>query len=252
MTVLQIIPTYLYQQYADDDDLQSFIAAWNQLAQSYLDWFNHVPIPVYTSPYITGSLLDWIAEGLYGISRPVLPYGATYPTGVPNTFVPNELAPNSSSQPYTIYGAIGSFAIGVSPIEGYTSSGANDFATTDDTFKRVITWLFYKGDGKAFNVRWLKRRIKRFLEGANGTDPGINETYDIRVIFGNGSLVNIVLLGGTVTVPINAVPNEGVPGSFVPNGGPPVYSTNRGAILRAGIETGVLELPYEYRYAVYG
>lgn len=252
MTVSAIIPSYLYQEYADDDDLQAFVAAWNALAQEYLDWFNQVELPVYTNYLIAGALLDWVAEGLYGITRPALPYGQTFPTGVPNTFVPNALAPNESTQPYTIYGAIGSFAIGISPIEGYTSSGANDFSTTDDAFKRVITWQFFKGDGKTFNVRWLKRRVKRFLDGANGVDPGVSETYDVRVIFGAGSLVNIVLLGGTVTVPANAVPNLALPGTVVPNGSLPIYSSSRGAILRAAIESGVLELPYQYRYAVYG
>ena len=45
-----------------------------------------------------------------------------------------------------------------------------DPAVTDDVFKRILTWHFYKGDGKNFSVRWLKRRIWRFLQGANGTD----------------------------------------------------------------------------------
>ena len=29
-----------------------------------------------------------------------------------------------------------------------------------------MTWHLYKGDGKTFNTRWLKRRVMRFLTGA--------------------------------------------------------------------------------------
>ena len=34
------IPAYPYQQYADDADIQAFFAAYNSLAQGYLDWYN--------------------------------------------------------------------------------------------------------------------------------------------------------------------------------------------------------------------
>lgn len=252
MTVTEIIPSYLYQEYADDDDLQAFVDSFNGIAQEYLDWFNQVDLPVYTNYLISGPLLDWVAQGLYGLLRPSLPYGQTSSVGLLNTALLNTITLNSTFQPYTIYGAIGSFAIGISPIEGYTSSGANDFTTTDDTFKRVITWQFFKGDGKFFNVRWLKRRIKRFLDGANGVDPGISETYDIRIVFGIGSLVNIVLLGGTATIPSSGLLNAGLLNTMTLNGGLPVYSNSRGRILRAAIESGVLELPFQFRYAVYG
>jgi hypothetical protein len=43
--------------------------------------------------------------------------------------------------------------------------------TSDDLYRRIITWHFYKGDGKYFSIRWLKRRIWRFLYGPNGLPP---------------------------------------------------------------------------------
>ena len=66
----QIIPAYLYQEYQDDPDLQAFWAAYNTLAQQYVNWFLQIGLPIYTGPLIVGPLLDWIAQGLYGIARP--------------------------------------------------------------------------------------------------------------------------------------------------------------------------------------
>ena len=66
------IPSYLYKEYDDDEALQAFVDAFNASAQDYVDWFNTIELPVYTSPTSSGDLLDWVAEGLYGIPRPSL------------------------------------------------------------------------------------------------------------------------------------------------------------------------------------
>ena len=34
------IPSYLYVQYNDDDDLQAFVQAYNELAQEIITWLN--------------------------------------------------------------------------------------------------------------------------------------------------------------------------------------------------------------------
>ena len=61
----QIIPMYLYQQYADDSDLQAFVSTFNTLAQGYLSWFTDfyqaTPLgfthpPIYPGHYWTGLL----------------------------------------------------------------------------------------------------------------------------------------------------------------------------------------------------
>src|SRR5215472_11594549 len=41
-----------------------------------------------------------------------------------------------------------------------------------------------KGDGRYFNIPWLKRRVKRFLIGVNGSSPHIDNTDDISISFG--------------------------------------------------------------------
>ncbi len=88
---------------------------------------------------------------------------------------------------------------------------------SDDILKRALTWHFYKGDGKYFDVRWLKRRIMRFLQGVNGTDQGTSTTYDVNVTFGVG--YHATVNAGKVTI-TGAVYNGygGVSTQTFPNG----------------------------------
>jgi hypothetical protein len=231
-TLTKTIPSYLYTQYADDDDLQAFVDAFNTLAQQYVDWFVNIGLPVYTAPQISGPLLDWVAQGLYGLSRPSLPSGHTQTIGPLNTYAFNSLTLNSS-------GTIGS---------------VNYFATNDDVYKRILTWHFYKGDGKVFNIRWLKRRIMRFLYGVNGADFNVDQTYPISISFGPGNQVNILLTSGSATVTGGAIFGQMVFNtaafgevdvthqSFSPSPMAP--------ILQAAIDAGVLELPFQYKFVV--
>jgi hypothetical protein len=199
----EIIPSYLYQEYADDENLQGFIAAYNALAQEYADWFNQINLPCYTGPLISDTLLDWVASGLYGIQRPAL-------TG--NALV------------------------------------------TDDQFKRIISWHFYKDDGKVFDVRWLKRRIMRFLTGISGTGQGINQTYQISVRFGGSGVVYINVYTGVGYHRGGAAFNSSaynviaydVMGIIIRN----YVDTTLAPILKQAIDAGVLELPFQYSYIV--
>ena len=160
-TSLQVIlGSYLYSEYSDDDDLQGFVAAQNLYTQSYLDTFNGLNLPIYTQ--LTGALLDWVGQGLYGISRPGLPSGGSGAVGPLATYA---------------YAGPPALAVYIPPVS------ASFIATTDDVYKRILTWALYKGDGKVFNMRWLKRRIYRFLNGVNGVDFLIDETYNISVAF---------------------------------------------------------------------
>lgn len=158
-SVQNVIPAYVYVEYSNDDAIQAIFSAYNTYAQAYVNYFNNLNLPIYTSGYIVGALLDWVAEGIYGITRPGLPSPGTPPQGPFNTWTLNSLPING-------------YRPGINP--GYT-------ATSDDTFKRIITWAFYKGDGKVFTPRWLKRRINRFLNGVAGTDVTNDETYAISV-----------------------------------------------------------------------
>lgn len=231
-TLLETIPAYPYQQYADDENIQAFFLAFNTMVQEYVDWFNSINLPIYTSENISGLLLDWVAKGLYGMSRPGLASGQNQDIGPLNTFAYNEVG-----------------------YAEYSIQGPSDVVvTTDDVFKRIITWNFYKGDGKTFDIRWLKRRVARFLLGENGTSFNIDQTYLISVTFGVGNQVNINLSGGSRTITGGALYGEfalnedyylQLDGSFY--GSAPFLLA---PILKEAIESGVLQLPFQFDYVV--
>lgn len=200
-TVQKTVLAYLYEQYADDPNLQAFVDAYNVLTQGYVDWFNQTNLPVYTG--LSGPLLDWVGAGLYGFKRPVLTSGIARKIGPYNTFLFNQL-----------------------PYNGHrTASSQNYVVTSDDVYKRCLTWNFYKGDGQYFTVNWLKRRVMRFLTGANGTSPNVDQTYPVSVEF---------VAPNEVTINVDSA-------QFDPN----VF-----AALQEGIAGGVLQLPFQFTFAV--
>lgn len=231
--VVKNIPSYLYTQYQDDDDLQAFVAAFNAMAQEYIDWFASIQLPVYTAEQINGALLDWVALGLYGITRPTLPTNVnSYEVGAFNTFALNDLVYNGRQ----------------------TVEPGTYFQTNDDIFKRVITWHFFKGDGKVFNIRWLKRRIMRFLVGQNGVNFNVDQTYQISISFGEGNQVNIRIISFERTVTGGAMFNRfalnEIPYNSIETVSVALPTFPEAAILQAAIDAGVLELPFQFSYVV--
>ena len=229
----QTIPSYLYVEYNDDENLQAFIAAFNQLTQQYVNFFNEIGLPVYTGAPISGPLLDWTAKGIYGMSRPSLPgAGSTLIYGPFNTAKFNSLAFNQRK----------------------TVAPTNFYVATDDIFKRIITWNFFKGDGQVFNIRWLKRRVLRFLLGANGVDPGVSETYQVSVSFGANHQVNINIKSHSSTLIGGSLFNRNAFNKMAFNGFkvqvtqfPPLPDAN---IFAAAVKAGALNLPFQFTYLV--
>lgn len=199
-TVLRTIPAYPYVQYQSDDHVSAFFDAYNIYAQAYLDWFNQLDLPIYTKAPVAGTLLDWVAQGLYGIARPALPTAQGYPgEGPVNTYIVNSLTVN-----------------------GYRPGLPDTFTVTnDDFFRRIITWAFYKGDGKVFSPRWLKRRINRFLTGVDGKDVVNDTTFNVSV-FPTG------LKAWTIEL----------------------ANSTESSIFKAGVERGVIELPFQVTWTV--
>lgn len=156
----QIIPSYLYQEYADDSDLQAFVNAYNTLAQSYLVWFNTTSLGLYTSSYVFGQLLDWIAAGIYGLDRPVFSSGITKFIAGINSGPINAAAINAPT---------------------YLQSGTAT-PVDDDYFKRIITWWVYAGvPNRFFNVMLLRKRVARFLYGVDGTDITLSQAETVHI-----------------------------------------------------------------------
>jgi len=230
--ISQIIAAYLYKEYDDDEDLQALVDSYNEIAQQYLDWFNNINLPIYTGPNVSDLLLDWVGTNLYGTARPVLPSGQNQNIGLINTYMLNELEPNQT--------------VVIGP--------QNYYSTTDDVYRRVITWAFFKGDGKYFTLQWLKRRVMRFLFGENGINFNVDQTYQVSVSFGLDRQVNIRILAGIRTIVGGAFPNACMMNDVMPN---QVISTFQdlpavplAPIFQAAVEAGVLELPFQYDWVV--
>jgi hypothetical protein len=97
-------------------------------------------------------------------------------------------------------------------------------SVSDDIYQRCITWNFYKGDGFQFNINWLKRRIIRFLTGANGVAPAIDNTYNVSVTFNPGNNVYI------------NIPNT--------------FESSVAIYLASALNAGVLQLPFQYIFTI--
>jgi hypothetical protein len=226
------IPAYLYFEYRNDDDCQAFVDAYNELTQEFVDWFTSIDLPVYTGSQINGALLDWVANGLYGFIRPTLTSGMPSTIGPYNTWDYNSLVFN------------GRKVIGSGPV----------YATSDDIFKRCITWNFFKGDGRNFTVRWLKRRVMRFLTGIDGTAPPVPATYQVSVTFGVGNRVIIDIISGLRKITggslfnrfaFNTIPYDSLESEFITFG-----TLLNAAILAQAIASNVLQLPFQFQFIV--
>ena len=217
VTVTQTIPSYLYFQYIDDQNIPALITSYNDLTQDYVDWFNTVNLPVYTG--LQGALLDWIGRGVYGVARPS--FSTTVINGIIGQIasVPYQ-GPSSGAPTPNIANAISSTQV-------YATS--TNFETPDDIYKRVLTWFFYKGDGFDFSIPWLKRRIARFLYGVDGKDIDSAFTPDISVMFDDA------------TTPLPTCMIEITNSSSLGPIGP---------YFEAAVETGVLALPFRFAYTV--
>ena len=154
-----ILPSYLYTQYSDDANLAAFVNSYNAITQGYLNWFNSTPFSVYTNPNVSGPLLDWVLNGIYGIARPVFSsLSTTYIAGL-NSSAVNAVAVNGNQ---------------------YFQSGTATVAT-DDYYKRVATWTLYVGDGRYFNTNLLRKKVARFLYGVDGTDVTLSQAQAVHV-----------------------------------------------------------------------
>lgn len=171
VTKQDVVPSYLYFQYVNDEDLQALVNAYNIEAQGVIDWFNALDIPYY--PAISGTFelngetynyLDWIVEGIYGYVRPNLSNIVVFPLVGATASYPTAELPTATAYRKTIQNFIG---------------------CPDDIYKRCLTWNFYKGDGFVFSIEWLKRRIYRFFYGVNGTDVSMGYTPNVSVQFQN-------------------------------------------------------------------
>ncbi|MEN9755827.1 MAG: hypothetical protein RL755_14 [Pseudomonadota bacterium] len=220
------IPAYLYLQYRDDEALQSFVDSFNLLAQNYVDGFNALNLPIYNLQ--TNLMLDWVGNNLYSIPRPVFPFGHSDIRDAINTWAFNEIAFNERKIINPTYYA----------------------PTNDDVYRRVITWSHYRGDGYHFNIKWLKRRIMRFL-----TNTDVTQTYQISVTFGVGNQVNITIYNNNRhIIKPSAIINMFAFNEVAFNQLNTVYESltkyELAETVKKAIEAGVLPLPFQFTYVI--
>jgi hypothetical protein len=203
--------SYLYQAFADDDYLQAFVSAYNAATQTFITWFGAIGLPYY--PALNGDLLNWVIQGLYGLQRTSLASPASTALGPLNTVVLNSLVLN-----------------------GYIPSSQIVYDITDDILKRALTWDFFKGDGKRFCTRWLKRRVMRFLVGTNGIDPQPGQSGFV-IGTETTTAIGVAIIGvNELTVTINQTTLS----SQVSIN--PIVIT----LFQAAFEGGYLDLPVQY------
>jgi hypothetical protein len=261
--LLRSIESYLYQEYSLDDDLQGFVKAYNDMQQDIVDTFNGLNLPNYTQYPVSGPLLDWVAEGVYGYRRPVLSSGRYFTLGPYNTLQYNQF--------------------GLSPSGGYIQSEYNCWeliypdtvqVTNDDIFRRILTWHISKQDCKYFSIAWLKKRVMRFLIGVDGKHPNIDQHYQVSVTAGPNNDVSIRFIlidrfvtGGALydfqgsrlldyppfgagnykTIPFqyNSYMYNEIQTDFITY--PPLPNMEE---FREAVLGGVLELPFQYKFTV--
>jgi hypothetical protein len=281
--LLDVIPSYLYQEYSDDDDLQAFVASQNEMQQNYVDTFNALNLPIYPGPIVSGKLLDWVGQGVYGMARPAIGSGVPIQVGPLNTWGCN-MPGMSMAVINEYYGGALRDTIPAS-CNGLAQLSVGDVVITDDdTYRRILTWHFFKGDGKYFDTRWLKRRVWRFCFGENGwsTEYTINpltgvmafisDTEQISVTLGTTRNCTIRFVLGIRTITSGEMLNVfGCNGFGVSIGGhvpgenyekvipldalltiykplPPLPFMD---VFKKSVDTGALELPYQYNYTVH-
>jgi hypothetical protein len=231
-TTTQAIGSYPYAEYTDDSDVVAFFDSYNEIAQTFVNTVNALNLPIYTGDTIVGPLLDWVGAGIYGYPRPTLSSGKTASTGELNTVELN-----------------------TTEFDGYTLSEPSPTTlTSDDIYKRCLTWQFWKGDGKYFTISWLKRRIMRFILGTNGTAPNIDQTYQISVSFGLNNEVTIRFIDSIATLTKSAIFDGFEFNSAMFNEAdvsvqqlnPLPYRQE----FQEAVNTGALELPFTYSWTV--
>ena len=230
------IRSYLYQEYSDDDDLQAFVRAYNEMQQDFVDTFLNLELPVYCRDPISGALLDWVGAGVYGMPRPRITSGDVTILGGYNTLMYN--------QNQFVYNAYER----VYPPE--------DAEISDDFYRRILTWHYSKGMGKYFSIQWLKKRVMQFLIGVDGKNINIDETYRVSVSFGEGCEVAIRIINGVRTIGCTSQYNDNcfqynrmgyneLDSTYVAF--PPFdFAKN----LKNAITSGVLELPFQFKFDV--
>jgi hypothetical protein len=250
------------------------------MQQDYVDTFNALDLPIYPGPIVSGKLLDWVGQGVYGMARPAIGSGVPLQVGPLNTWGCN--MPGHSMAVINAYFQYEDWL--PSTVNGLAQLSVGDVVITDDdTYRRILSWHFFKGDGKYFSTRWLKRRVWRFCYNMNGipndivVDP-ISQDFEYKYIADTGQISISLGVNRNCTIRfvlgIRTVTGGEMLDTFGCNG----FGVSIGAhtpdhkviclnelrsiyhplpalpfmdVFKKSVDSGALELPYQYNYTVH-
>lgn len=227
MNITSTIPSYAYWEYQDDSDITAWFQAYNGFSQSNLDAINAYELPVYFVQ--SGALLSWAGASIYGIARPDLSSGG------PRALGPIDTAP-FNTLPFNAFSIV---------------NDSKNFVADDLTYQRILQWNTFKGDGFDFTIRWLKRRVERFLRGETFPD----QTYEVSVSFtGPHSVLisiqttNLNQVGGALFAGSLFAQGLGMAETITQSSGQ--VPAELAQAFQAAINSGVLLLPFQYTFTV--
>lgn len=178
MSLQQPPQSYLYGEYSDDQDLVASRKVFNAQVQSIYSWLINTCLSDYRQDPVSGALLDWVGLGVYGMARRLT-------------------IPGSGGLVKSPW-ADGAWAEAVWAGLVVNRDGASVVNLTDDLFRRALTWNTYLADGSVFTTTWLRRRVIRFLYGANGFDVNTANWYSsISIEWVDARQAKVVLPGDT-------------------------------------------------------
>ncbi|QCE32955.1 hypothetical protein FAI41_04725 [Acetobacteraceae bacterium] len=173
----RILKAYVYQQYSDDSDIMALFESYNQIAQDYLKTFiSHCPA-IYIDDFWSAGELTYLAWFLWGQRRWYSDYASSI----------------------DLEGAIDELAIDEVAAGGSVPTPRQKLLINDDTFRRIMTWNLYRGDGPQFSIPWLKKRIKRWMIGVNGYAPLFGDANEVSVHVSE-KIVNISVVTSDTTL----------------------------------------------------
>lgn len=222
----RILPAYPFVQYNDDDNVVAFFQAYNQLAREYLTAFTKLNLGFWAGEIINGPLLDWIALGIYGTQRHII-VNLQYPNKDDEIDFKSEGVYNTIEYDNVAYNEFKNKAV------------ATTQYMSDDFFRRILLWNFFKEDGFQFSIPWLKKRMGRFFKAFRGDPFSSWDSKDIE----NGydlTYYSVTVNKGVFTILID----------------PNAYRDSEGLhedwfeFFKLCMETRLINLPFQYTFIV--
>lgn len=223
----KILPAYPFIQYRDDENIVAFFDAYNELAQEYLTVFNKLNLGFWPSEIINAEFLDWIALGIYGVKRERI-IEIDYP---PPQKIEEDPIQADEFKTAGVYDSIEYNVIAYNEFKEKATLTTEYMS--DDFFRRILLWNFFKDDRFQFSIPWLKNRIARFFKAKRSDPFNTEDCYNL-------SYYSVQVNKGTFTITIDKQ----------------AYTDSEGEhedlfkFFKLCAETRIINIPFQYTYIV--